>query len=180
MDLTSPQRTPVPPIQSFRARPDLGVLGAGPSRWVTREKPKVQRIACPWVIRRFIDPHAEFFFVPDRDVLSVASAMHATPFDVPEVEISHRWEKCSFDALLDAFHIQDATLRKLAVIVRGADTSRFSIAPQSAGLLAIALGMSKLYPDDQKLLAAGMLVYDSLYEWCAQCADESHGWKLHE
>lgn len=126
-----------------------------------------------------MDPHAEFFFVPDGEVLPLSRAMGATPFDVPDVEISHRWEKCSFDALLDAFHIQDVALRKLAAIVRGADTSRFSVSPQSAGLLAVSLGLSKLYPDEQGMLNAGMLVYDCLYEWCANCADEHHGWMLH-
>jgi hypothetical protein len=179
MDLTASERSVVLPPFPFHARPDLGIPGKRPSRWVTREKPKVERIACPWLIRRFLDPHAEFFFVADADVRNVSRSLDATPFDVPDVQISHRWEKCSFDALLDAFKIDNAALRKLAIIVRAADTSRLSLSPQSAGLLAISLGLSRLYPDDHQMLAAGMLVYDALYERCGNCADEQHGWIVH-
>ena len=114
-----------------RQRPDLGVPGLRPSRWVTRERPKVERIACPWLIRRFIDQHAEFYFVPPASVLGKSQELGAVPFDVPGVEISHQWERCSFDALLDAFELHSPALDTLARIVRAADTDRSSIAPQA-------------------------------------------------
>jgi hypothetical protein len=162
-----------------RPRPDLGVPGVRPSRWVTRERPKVERIACPWLIRRFVDQHAEFHYVPAESVLVKAQELGAVPFDVPGVEISHQWERCSFDAMLDAFDLHSPALDTLARIVRAADTDRHSIAPQAAGLLAICLGLSRLYPQDHDMLNAGMLVYDALYEWCESAQQESHKWQAH-
>jgi len=163
-----------------RPRPDLGIPGPRPSRWITRERPKVERIACPWLIRRFIDPAAEFHFAPPDEVIRRARAIGAIPFDVPGVEITHRWEKCSFDALLDAFELHSPALDRMARIVRGADTSRCSIAPEAAGLLAISLGLSKLHADDHQQLEAGMPLYDALYAWATECAEERHTWRSHE
>jgi len=137
------------------------------SRWVTRERPKIDRIACPWLIRRFIDPDAEFLYVPTSDVRRIASEKNAEPYDIPDVEFSHAGEECSFDAFLKFFRLkEDPALRELAIIVRGADTNRLDLAPQAAGLLAVSLGLSRLYEDDHEMLEHGMLVYDALYAWC--------------
>lgn len=163
----------------IRQRPDLGVPGPRPSRWVTRARPKVERIACPWLIRRFIDPQAEFFFAPRGNVLEEAKRLGAVPFDIPGVEISHHWEQCSFDALLHAFDLDHPALVKMAAIVRGADTDRLSIAPQASGLLAISLGLSRLCDDDHDMLEKGMVIYDCLFAW-ANAQEERHGWHLHE
>jgi hypothetical protein len=135
------------------------------SRWVTREHPKIDRIACPWLIRRFIDPRAEFLYVPSAEVRAVAKAEQAIPYDVPEVQFAHRGELCSFDAFLADFGIDDPALAELALIVRGADTGKPELTPQSAGLLAVSLGLSLNYPDDHAMLEQGMLVYDALYAW---------------
>jgi hypothetical protein len=162
-----------------RARPDL-VHGLAPSRWVTRERPQVERIACPWLIRRFIDRQAQFHFVPPQDVLRRARELHAVPFDVPGVELSHQWERCTFDALLDAFDLHSPGLDTLARIVRAADTNRNGIAPQAAGLLAISLGLSRLFAVDHDMLDRGMLVYDALYAWCEHGQGETHTWQHHE
>jgi len=135
-------------------------------RWVTRERPKIDRIACPWLIRRRIDPDAEFLYVaPDR-VLEVARETGAVPYDVPGVELGHEGEFCSFDAFLRRYRLDDPALARLAVIVRGADTHRLDLTPQSAGLLAISLGLSSMFADDHEMLAHGMTVYDALYAWC--------------
>jgi len=137
------------------------------SRWVTRERPKIDRIACPWLIRRFIDPDAEFLYVPTSDVRRIAAEKNAEPYDIPDVEFSHAGEECSFDAFLKFFRLkEDPALRELAIIVRGADTNRLDLAPQAAGLLAVSLGLSRLYEDDHEMLEHGMLVYDALYAWC--------------
>jgi hypothetical protein len=169
------------PRPAFRLqRPDLGVPGSRPSQWVTRERPKVERIACPWLIRRFLDASAVFHFVPAGDVWEAAEQLGAVPFDVPGAEISHNWEKCSFDALQDAFDLHSPALDHLARIVRAADTDRIGIAVQAAGLLAISIGLSRLYPDDHEMLEAGMLVYDALYEWCDNGQAETHKWQAHE
>jgi hypothetical protein len=135
------------------------------SKWVTRERPKIDRIACPWLIRRFIDPRAEFLYVPSAQVRAVAEAKQAIPYDVPEVQFSHRGELCSFDAFLADFAIDDPALADLALIVRGADTGKPELTPQSPGLLAISLGLSVNYPDDHAMLEQGMVVYDALYAW---------------
>ena len=147
------------------------------SRWVTRERPKIDRIACPWLIRRFIDPESEFFYVPTPDVRKTAELKSAVPYDIPDVEFSHVGEECSFDAFLKFFHLQeDPALRELAIIVRGADTNRLDLAPQAPGLAAISLGLSRIYKDDHEMLEHGMIVYDALYAWCKQGKAEVHTW----
>ena len=145
-----------------------------PSRWITRERPKIDRIACPWLIRRFIDPMAEFIFVPTTDVLQAATTQGATPYDVPNVQFSHRGEECSFDAFIHDFEINDPLLNELANIIRGADTGVPSLTPQSPGLLAISLGLSALYPNDHEMLEHGMVVYDALYAWLKRARAEVH------
>jgi len=147
-----------------------------PTRWVTRERPKVDRIACPWLIRRFIDPEAEFLYVPAADVLGVAKGRTAIPYDVPEVEFSHVGGRCSFDAFLYRYRLTDPALQELALIVRGADTNRPDLAPQAAGLVSISLGLSALFADDHEMLAHGMVVYDALYAWCRSEKNEVHTW----
>jgi rhodanese-related sulfurtransferase len=146
------------------------------SRWVTRERPKVDRIACPWLIRRFIDPEAEFLYVPPGDVRRVAAERDAVPYDIPEVEFSHVGELCSFDAFITHFHLKDPALAELAAIVRGADTRRFDLAPQAAGLAAVSLGLSRVFKDDFEMLELGMSLYDALYCWCREGKDEVHTW----
>jgi rhodanese-related sulfurtransferase len=134
-----------------------------PTRWVTRERPKIDRIACPWLIRRFIDADAQFLYVPVEEVKKTADAI---PFDVPGVEFGHHGERCSFDAFLQQFNLRDAALDRLARIVRAADTNRLDLAPEAAGLLAISSGLGKNFADDHALLAQGMVVYDALYAAC--------------
>jgi rhodanese-related sulfurtransferase len=146
------------------------------TRWVTRERPKIDRIACPWLIQRFIDPDAEFLYVAPRDVLEVAKRTDAIPYDVPDVEFSHDGERCSFDAFLNAYRLEDPALAQLAVIVRGADTARLELAPQAAGLAAISLGLARRFADDHEMLRHGMVVYDALYLWCKEGQDEVHTW----
>lgn len=145
-------------------------------KWITRERPKIDRIACPWLIDRFIDDHPEFIYVPSRDVMRVAQEINATPYDIPNVEFSHVGELCSFDAFLKKYELTDPALQQLAVIVRGADTSRLDLTPQSAGLYAISLGLSKTFSDDHDMLAHGMVIYDALYAWCQHCQAETHNW----
>lgn len=141
-------------------------IGTSPSKWVTREHPKIDRIACPWLIRRFIDPNAEFIYVPREQVLVVAEQTGATPYDIDGVEFTHEGDRCSFDAILKIYDIEDPALDLLATIVRGADTSRLNLAPQCAGLLAISRGLLANFPDDHAMLAHGMTIYDALYKWC--------------
>lgn len=148
----------------------------GSTRWVTRERPKIDRIACPWLVSRFVDPAAEFLYVPPEDVLATARAREAAPYDVPDVEFSHAGELCSFDAFVGHYRLRDPALDELARIVRGADTGRPDLAPQSAGLLAISLGLSRNFADDHAMLAQGMVVYDALYSWCKRGKDETHTW----
>ncbi len=145
-----------------------------PTKWVTRERPKIDRIACPWLIRRFIDPTAEFIYVPAKDVLSVAETQNAIAYDVPNVQFTHRGDECSFDALLVDFDLTDPVLAQLAIIVRGADTGNPNLTPQSAGVLAISLGLSELYRNDHDMLAHGMLIYDALYAWLKSAYAEIH------
>jgi len=135
-------------------------------QWITRERPKIDRIACPWLIRRFIDPDAEIRYVPPAQVLTVAEQEGAIAFDIPGVELSHRGPLCSFDAFLDKYGLDDPALHALAKIVRAADTDTLQDSAQAPGLLAISLGLSANIQDDQELLAAGMVVYDALYTWC--------------
>lgn len=145
-------------------------------KWVTRERPKIDRIACPWLITRFIDKEAEFLYVPADQVLAVAETSGATPYDIPGVEYSHVGELCSFDAFLNKHNLTDPALLQLAVIVRGADTARLDIAPQAAGLLALSLGLSHNFADDHAMLAQGMVMYDALYAWCKHTQQETHSW----
>ena len=147
-----------------------------PTRWVTRERPKVDRIACPWLIRRFVDADAEFLYVPPADVLHVARERSAIPYDVPDVEFSHVGGRCSFDAFVYRYHLTDPALLELSTIVRGADTNRPDLAPQSAGLVSLSLGLSALYADDHAMLEHGMVMYDALYAWCASTKNEVHTW----
>lgn len=153
---------------TMRKRPDLGVDGVLASTWITRERPKIDRVACPWLVRRFIDPRATFVYVPTADVLAQAGRLDAVAFDIPGAPISHEGELCSFDTLLRAFDLQeDPALATLARTVRAADTDRLELAPQAAGLLALSLGLSALHAtDDLAMLEAAMPMYDALYAWC--------------
>ena len=137
-------------------------------RWITRERPKIDRIACPWLIARFIDEAPEFVYAPSDRVLSLAAEIGAIPFDIPGVELGHEGEKCSFDAFLAMYRLDDPALARLALIVRGADTARLDLTPQSAGLHAISLGLGAVFADDHELLRHGMTIYDGLYAWCRQ------------
>ena len=143
-------------------------------KWVTRERPKIDRIACPWLVARFIDPAAEFLYVPADQVLQVAEETGAIPYDIPGVAHGHVGELCSFDAFLPLHGLADPALQQLAVIVRGADTGRLDLAPQCAGLLAQSLGLSALYADDHAMLQQGMVMYDAYYAWLRQVPGESH------
>lgn len=145
-------------------------------KWVTRERPKIDRIACPWLINRFIDKEAEFLYVPSSDVLKTAAETGAIPYDIPGVEMGHAGELCSFDAFLKKYELTDSVLQQLAIIVRGADTSRLDLAPQSAGLLAISLGLSRNFQNDHEMLKQGMILYDALYAWCQGLQGEIHNW----
>jgi len=145
-------------------------------KWITRERPKIDRIACPWLVARFIDREPEFLYVPAPDVARVARETGATPYDVPGVELSHVGELCSFDAFLAKYRLEDPALAQLASIVRGADTSRLDLTPQSAGLYAISLGLSSLHADDHEMLRHGLVMYDALYAWCRSCRGETHAW----
>ena len=145
-------------------------------RWVTRERPKIDRVACPWLITRFIDPAAEFLFVPTAEVGAVAERTGAIPFDVEGVELTHEGPLCSFDAILKKYRLTDPALQELAVIVRGADTARLDLAPQAAGLLAISLGLSHNFTDDHEQLRHGFVIYDALYAWARHVRDETHTW----
>lgn len=144
-------------------------------QWITRERPKIDRIACPWLVARFIDREAQFLYVPAAEVLRVAAETGAIPYDIPDVELSHVGELCSFDAFLAKYGLDDPALQQLAVIVRGADTSRLDLAPQSAGLYALSLGLSKQFADDHEMLGQGMVMYDALYSWCRSLQGETHG-----
>jgi rhodanese-related sulfurtransferase len=159
-----------------REAPGVDVTHDKPTVWVTRERPKIDRIACPWLIRRFIDPRAVFHFVPAEWVSDVAEELGAIPFDIEGVHYSHRGETCSFDTLIAEFAITGPPLSHLARIVRGADTARLDLEPQSAGLLAISLGLSAIETDDLRQLEAGMPIYDALYGWCRHATGERHNW----
>jgi rhodanese-related sulfurtransferase len=151
--------------------------GPASARWVTRERPKIDRIACPWLIRRFIDPEAEFLFVPTERVFAVAAETGATAYDIPGAEpFSHDGELCSFDAFLKVYGINDRALDALALIVRGADTARLKLTPQSPGLLALSLGLSANFPDDHAMLEHGIVMYDAFYAWCRSLQGETHNW----
>ena len=145
-------------------------------KWVTRERPKIDRLACPWLIRRFIDPAAEIRYVPTAQVLAVATREGAIPFDVPGVELTHSGPLCSFDAFLEKYSLEEPALARLAEIVRAADTDTLDCSPPAAGLLAISLGLGANIADDQELLEAILPLYDALYTWCRSLAGERHGW----
>jgi rhodanese-related sulfurtransferase len=157
--------------------PMRGKRDMEPRSWVTRERPKIDRIACPWLIRRFIDPAAEFLFAPTERVFAVAEETGATAYDIPGAEpFSHDGELCSFDAFLKVYGIKDPALDALALIVRGADTARLELTPQSPGLLALSLGLSANFADDHAMLEHGMVMYDAFYAWCRSLQGETHNW----
>jgi rhodanese-related sulfurtransferase len=141
---------------------------ASENKWVTREHPKIDRIACPWLISRFIKPDAEFIYVPPNEVADIAASVGGTPYDIKGVQFGHAGERCSFDAIVSFYDIHDPALDHLATIVRGADTSRPDLLPQCEGLLAISYGLSANFPDDHEMLKHGMVMYDALYTWCRQ------------
>ncbi|MDN7591545.1 chromate resistance protein ChrB domain-containing protein [Burkholderia seminalis] len=146
-------------------------------QWITRERPKIDRVACPWLIVRFIDERPAFLYVPPGDVLRIAGETGAIPYDIPGVELTHVGEYCSFDAFLDKYGLTgDRALQQMARIVRGADTSRLDLTPQSSGLYAISLGLSALFSDDHVMLEHGLVMYDALYAWYRHCQAESHAW----
>ncbi len=161
---------PVLPVAALPAGSERG------SVWVTRSRPKIDRIACPWLIRRFVDPGARFLFVAAAEVPEVAARFGATPFDIEGVHWSHRGELCTFDVMVEKFGLAFQPLARLALIVRGADTDRLDIAPEVAGLLAVSLGLSRMYSDDLQQLEAGMVLYDALYRWCRDATGETHNW----
>lgn len=146
------------------------------SLWVTRHRPKVDRIACPWLIRRFIDPAARFLYVAPSEVAAVADRFGAIPFDIDGVTFSHRGDLCSFDALVDDFGLHTEAMDRLALVIRAADTDRHDLAPQAAGLLALSVGLSRMFRDDLEQLEAGMAIYDALYRWARDAHQEGHDW----
>jgi rhodanese-related sulfurtransferase len=152
------------------------VDGQGRTVWVTRARPKIDRIACPWLIRRFVDPRAVFLFVPPSDVVEVAERFGGAPFDIENVFWSHRGDTCTFDTMVEEFGLGTPPLLHLATMVRGADTARPELSPQAPGLLAASLGLSRMYADDLEQLEAGMLLYDAFYRWCRDATDETHNW----
>lgn len=162
---------PMVPLDKLRNRDPQGR-----TVWVTRSRPKVDRIACPWLIRRFVDPGAVFLFVTATEVADVADRFGATPFDIDGVFWSHRGERCSFDTMIEEFGLASLALDQLATIVRAADTARLDLAPQAAGFLAASLGLSRMFRDDLEQLEAGMLIYDAFYRWCRDATDETHSW----
>lgn len=148
----------------------------GRTIWVTRSRPKIDRIACPWLIKRFIDPAAVFLFVAPQEVLAVAERFNSTAFDIENTNWSHRGDLCTFDVMIDEFGLNCEPLQKLATIVRAADTANLNLAPEAAGLLAASLGLSRMYSDDLEQLDAGLLLYDAFYRWCRDATDETHNW----
>ena len=165
------------------ARAPLVAAGAIPPRdekgrtvWVTRSRPKVDRVACPWLIRRFVDPDAVFLFVDPAEVPLVADRFAAVPFDIEGVFWSHRGDRCTFDTMVEEFGLTSEPLTHLSLIVRAADTARLDLAPEAAGLLAASLGLSRMYSDDLAQLEAGMALYDAFYRWCRDATQETHNW----
>lgn len=145
-------------------------------KWITRERPKIDRVACPWLIARFIDPAAEFLFVPAASVTGEAAKQDAIPYDIPGVELGHVGKLCSFDAFLTKYALNEPALAKLAEIVRAADTGKPQTSPQAHGLLAISLGLSHNFSDDHEMLKHGFVMYDALYAWCSSLQNETHNW----
>ncbi|NCD67842.1 chromate resistance protein ChrB domain-containing protein [Mucilaginibacter agri] len=146
-------------------------------KWITRERPKIDRIACPWLIKKFVDPEAEFVFVPKEQVIAQSKTLHAIPYDITGVEYTHEGERCTFDYIIKKHGLTDPAVLQLADIVRGADTARFDLAQQAAGLWAISAGLSYNFRDDHEQLAFGMIVYDALYSWAKYVQEEKHTWK---
>lgn len=145
-------------------------------KWITRERPKIDRIACPWLIKRFVDRDAEFIYVPKEKVFEEAKKINAIPYDIPGAEYSHYDDQCTFDYIIKKHQLQDKALHQIADIVRGADTNRFDLAPQAAGLWAISAGLSYNYKNDHEQLAIGMKIYDALYSWAKHVQSEVHTW----
>jgi hypothetical protein len=145
-------------------------------KWITRERPKIDRIACPWLIKSFVDKEAEFIYVPKDQVFDKSKELNAVPYDIPGAEYSHYGEECTFDFIIKKHQLNDPALDQLAIIVRGADTDRFNLADQSAGLWAISAGLSYNYEDDHEMLATGMKLYDALYSWAKYVQGEKHNW----
>ncbi len=162
------------PLMPAGALPKRNATGS--TVWVTRSRPKIDRIACPWLIKRFIDPSAVFLFVAPSEVQAVGERFDATPFDIEGVHWSHRGDLCTFDVMLNEFGLKTEPLQRIATIVRGADTDRLDLAPEAAGLLAISLGLSRLHPDDLDQLDAGIAIYDALYRWARDATEETHTW----
>lgn len=150
--------------------------GRGRTVWVTRERPKIDRIACPWLIRRFVDPAAVFLYVASAEVVAVAERFNATPFDIENVFWSHRGELCTFDVMVKEFGLATPALERLATMVRAADTARLDLSPEAPGLLAASLGLSRMFDDDLEQLSAGLLLYDAFYRWCRDATKETHNW----
>ena len=145
-------------------------------KWITRERPKIDRIACPWLIKNFVDKDAEFLYVPKEKVFEKAKELDAIPYDIPGAEYSHYGDECTFDYIIRKHQLTDPSLLQIATIVRGADTDHFEIAPQSAGLWAISAGLSYNYKDDHAMLEVGMKIYDALYSWVKYVHEEKHRW----
>jgi hypothetical protein len=145
-------------------------------KWITRERPKIDRIACPWLIKRFVDPDAEFIYVPTDKVFTEAKKQGAIPYNIPGAEYSHYGERCTFDYIVEKHQLSDPALLQLSFIIRGADTDRFDLAPQAAGLWAISAGLSCNYTDDLQQLEIGLKIYDALYSWAKYTKDEKHTW----
>ncbi len=162
------------PLVPFAKLPRVDSRGR--TVWVTRTRPKIDRIACPWLIRRFVDPHAVFLFVAPSDVVAVAERFGGVPFDIENVFWSHRGDTCTFDTMVEEFGLSSPPLLRLANIVRGADTAHLELSPEAPGLLAASLGLSRMYADDLQQLEAGMLLYDAFYRWCRDAIDETHNW----
>lgn len=146
-------------------------------KWITRERPKIDRVACPWLIARFVDAEAEFIYVPTDQVMAKAEELNAIPYDLPGVEYTHEGDKCTFDYILKKHKLEDPALHHLALIVRAADTDDYALSPQAQGLFAISAGLSYNLKDDQEMLAYAMVIYDALYSWCKYVSDETHGWE---
>ncbi len=163
-------------LEQWRAEGHATAPYAAPTRWVTRERPKIDRIACPWLIRRFIDPSAEFLYVPNAEVRACAATSGATAYDVPDAPYGHVGAECSFDAFIRRHALSHPALDRLATIVRAADTSSPGLASEAPGLVSVSLGLSAMFGDDHAMLKWGMLVYDSLYAWCRDAQTETHGW----
>ncbi len=145
-------------------------------KWITRERPKIDRIACPWLIKNFVDKEAEFIYVPTEQVFQKSKELNAIPYDIPGAEYSHEGEYCTFDYILKKHQLNDPVLQQMAVIIRGADTDRFELSPQSAGLWCISAGLSYNYRNDDEMLQTGMKIYDALYSWAKYVQEEKHTW----